>query len=216
MTKRDFILSILSSLIGTFLFELIRKLYPRFRQLSLRIIALRIPLAKTIHTNYQLLKSFSSRLSHAALEALAYICLRAYAGVFKNEYTFRATIQIIFTIALVGSIFVALRSPQPGRNLEPPKDEVITRVDTLPYIGEVQTWAKSASSIVVKVPTGEKGKFVYISIPKRFPQDNPSSLDYLVNTSGGECRAYIRSKADEEIATTDCSVLWYTYKSSLY
>jgi len=201
MTKKDFILSILSSLIATFLFELGRKLYPRLWQLSIRVVALRIPLKKAILASYKLLKTFCSQFLQVATEILTSGGSRLNAGIFKSEIRFRTVMTALFAIVYVGTLIITIdsRNVEPSKeNLEPFKDRAIADVDTLPYTGEVQTWAKSATSIVVKVPTREKGRFAYISIPKKFPQANPSSLNYLVNTNDGRCTAYIRSKANEK------------------
>lgn len=217
MTKRDFILSILTSLIATILFELGRKLYPRFRQLSIRVIALRIPLKKAILTNYHLLRISGSRFVQVTIEILADGFLKLYTGIFKNDGYFQATLGILFGIAFIGILSVTPKSPRASENLESPVDKVVADYSSkaMTYPGELQVWAKSANSVVVKVPTRERGKSVYISIPKNFPQDDLSSLNYLVNTNDGRCKAYVRSKTNEEIATTECSVLWYTYRSSL-
>jgi hypothetical protein len=220
MTKRDFILSILTSLIATILFELGRKFYLRFRQLLINVLAFRHPLKIAILNSYQFLKDTAYQFLKTAFLAFKSAKLaikhhtssfvlkqtehiRFYAVVLDNRFHLRFASLVLLPLVVAGmSVFIMLWGPL-GR-LNPSRDRLemeLARLNSTPPAQFADSTSHTSYSVIeIKTSTDPEGKFAYVRLPKELYSGDVSSLQLKVNSIQNDCRASVMSKDGQVLA----------------
>lgn len=237
MTKRDFILSIIASLIATILFEIGRKLYPRLLEGATKVIALRFALIRGIVSNYYLLKTCGIELKNywieffkatfqtikatknnltrvVSLQSLGGMGYsKSFAGVLqstvRSPYRMSLVMAIVIIQLLVLTFIWGRLHSWPNEQHQELTRELYQLNTALSY--SARDWGRSLPVydcvIEIKTSPDNEGKSALIRIPAKYFRNDVSTLDFNVDTSHDRCSASIRTKSVQEVAITSCTII---------